>query len=548
MTTVVNMIPNSLSGETNQDSEPNLAVNPANPLQIVASAFTPDPMGGPNAPIYVSSDGGNTWTLNSIVPSPSTTADMTLRFSASTNDLYAGILRSSDIAFLALRTGDFLSSTIMTTLESRGNEDQPFTQATTVADGADAGKDRVYIGHNDFNVDGSTASLDFSLNAAIDSPTFSTVRLEARTSALTPFGNRQDGPQIRPAIHSDGTIYAAFYGWRTYDSNNLVTSDVVITRDDNWGTGSNPFTALVDGGDGVSGMRVATNIQFTWDKYLGQERTGGDLSIAVDPNNSSTVYLAWADQQPAGYTLHVCRSTDRGVTWSGNLRTIVNATNPALAINNNGQVGFLYQQVTGPAGNQRWETHLQRTADGGITWGDLLLATVPADTPAATFDPYLGDYEYLMAIGTDFYGIFCANNIADPANFPNGVMYQRNADFGTHTLLDVDGVTPVPVSIDPFFFTSPEVPTFSSYPVCGIQFTGTVPANSTITWFTYGWPAEWHVIWTVVPTTSVPGAPQIKWRVQVERDPTDTITYWISITNITGSDVNIESRYCILGV
>ena len=44
---VINMIPKSLSGEQNQDSEPNLAVNPANPLQASATAFTPDPLSGP---------------------------------------------------------------------------------------------------------------------------------------------------------------------------------------------------------------------------------------------------------------------------------------------------------------------------------------------------------------------------------------------------------------------------------------------------------------------------------------------------------------------
>src|SRR6266850_4215234 len=65
---LVNMIPKSLSGESNQDSEPTIAVNPANPLQIAASAFTPDPLKGSFSPIYISSDGGNSWTLNSIVP------------------------------------------------------------------------------------------------------------------------------------------------------------------------------------------------------------------------------------------------------------------------------------------------------------------------------------------------------------------------------------------------------------------------------------------------------------------------------------------------
>src|SRR5690349_20814728 len=39
---VVNMIPRSLSSEVNQDSEPTLAVNPANTDQIVGTAFTPN--------------------------------------------------------------------------------------------------------------------------------------------------------------------------------------------------------------------------------------------------------------------------------------------------------------------------------------------------------------------------------------------------------------------------------------------------------------------------------------------------------------------------
>src|ERR1043166_1746319 len=84
---LVNIIPKSLSGETHQDSEPTIAVNPANPLQIAASAFTPDPLRGSFAPIYVSNEGGNTWTLNSIVPGNNRltgTRDITVQFSKTT--------------------------------------------------------------------------------------------------------------------------------------------------------------------------------------------------------------------------------------------------------------------------------------------------------------------------------------------------------------------------------------------------------------------------------------------------------------------------------
>jgi Subtilase family len=81
----------------------------------------------------------------------------------------------------------------------------------------------------------------------------------------------------------------------------------------------------------------------------------------------------------------------------------------------------------------------------------------------------------------------------------------------------------------------------------GVQFTGTVPANQTRRWFTFRWPAHWHVAWTVVPTTPRLGAPQISWSVSVERAEDAYITYWISITNLTGEEVGIEARYAVLG-
>jgi len=107
--------------------------------------------------------------------------------------------------------------------------------------------------------------------------------------------------------------------------------------------------------------------------------------------------------------------------------------------------------VTGTGGGQRWVTHLERTTDGFATSPtDLVLANVPANAPAPTFLPYIGDYSHLMSVGKDFYGIFSANNTPDPTNFPSGVTYQRNANLSATTpmLLDLDNTTPVPVSID----------------------------------------------------------------------------------------------------
>ena len=84
-------------------------------------------------------------------------------------------------------------------------------------------------------------------------------------------------------------------------------------------------------------------------------------------------------------------------------------------------------------------------------------------------------------------------------------------------------------------------------PWVGVQFTGAVPANATTCWFTFNWPAHWHVVWTVVPTTPRPGAPQISFQVKHERATDGFITYWICITNLTPVPVNIEGRYGVLG-
>lgn len=448
---IVNMIPKSLSSETNQDSEPTLAVNPANPLQIAASAFTPDPGGGDLAPIYVSTDGGNTWVLNSIVPSDSAsgsmTADITVAFGTSSNVLYAGIIRlpivNNSTRLNILSTKNFLSSTKMKVLVNRVGVDQPYVGAATATNGAAKGKDQVFVGSNDFAAqNGQTATIDRSTNGT----KFSTVRIESRATG------GQDGPPVRPAIHTDGTVYAVFHAWRTFDSNSGDgTADIVVVRDDNFGNGKPSFGALQDT-DNLSGKRVAQNSHFNFNDFLGLERTGGAVSIAVDPGNSSVVYVSWADTQNGVYTIHLRKSSDRGVTWSdSDLNTVPSATNPALAVNNTGKIGFLYQQLAGQGASQRFVTHFEHS-DDGQNWSDLVLADTPANTPAKSFDPYLGDYAHLLSLGTDFYGIFSANNEPDLTNFPNGVTYQRNHDFNKMQLLDTDGVTPVDPSIDPFFF------------------------------------------------------------------------------------------------
>lgn len=81
----------------------------------------------------------------------------------------------------------------------------------------------------------------------------------------------------------------------------------------------------------------------------------------------------------------------------------------------------------------------------------------------------------------------------------------------------------------------------------GVQFTREIPANSSRRYFTFNWPAHWHVVWTVVPTSPNPGAPQIDYNVKVERASDRYVTYWIEVENLTNKTVHIEGRYDLLG-
>ncbi len=448
---VVNMIPAGWSDEQNQDCEPGISVNPADLNEMAGTAFTFDnpagssalspAMSGAWAPIFYSTDGGATWSLQNVLPSGAgailPTFDVTVRYSGNSGTLYSGLISAASGSIVINRASN--STSHMQTLVTR-HGDQPFVEAIN-----SSGKDKVYVGYN-----GTTthATIDQSMDAATAAPPagFTAVPVDGR--------NNSDGPKTRTAIHPDGTVYGAFYSMNPDGS-----WDVVVVKDTNWGNSAPPYQALIDSIDHLPGVRVATSISVapsgSEDADFGHDRRGWELALAVDPNNDQRVYIVYSQGTTAAdYMLHLRRSTDGGATWQPESRIIVKAKNPGVAINAEGHVGFLYQQVVGATGSSRWVTMFERSSDDFVTFDAHTLATVPSSAPVPATDmaTYIGDYVKLQAFDRNFYGTFCANNTPDLANFPCGVTYQRNVNFATKTLLANDGVTPVPISIDPFFF------------------------------------------------------------------------------------------------
>jgi hypothetical protein len=449
---VVDIIPESLSGETDDDREPNIAVNPARPLQIAASAFTREPLRrADRAPIFVSINGGQNWSCRSIVPSPEITCDITLRFGSSSDVLYVSALRNQIQGYehpelIVCQSARYANTRVMDEVFNRRKDiDQPYIAAMTVGS-----KDCVFVGDNDFNYHtNGVAAIDRSL----DSPNghFTPFSIESRNAYL-------DSSEVRPAITADGAMVYAVFNRVTCISDDQImwTSDVVIVRDDNGGASKPPFSSLIDPEDGLPGARVVKQRTFAWDKCLGGDRLGGDLAMAVHPGNKNKVYLVWSDWTSDRVSLHLKYSTDGGQNWSDNKRDIPDAKNPGVAVNAQGTVGFLYQQVVNTPEGYMWETQFEQTTDDFETPAKLVTLAkfpsgVPVYSPGECHAMLLGDYLHLMSVDNDFYGIFSSNNDPDRSHFPSGVKFQRRESGDHKKLLDLQGHD-VTASIDPFFF------------------------------------------------------------------------------------------------
>jgi hypothetical protein len=458
----VDLIPASASAETAQNAEPSIGVDPIDPTQIWAASF-----GAPN-PFFVSNNGGVTWSIVGAFQHSDTTIAWKVDGSAV---LFATLMATPpdpgtgpDAAPIETFPGVGPAINIWFGPPPQSiNNDQPWIRTGP--------NDHVYVAFTNFDNalpagNGGTASILVSDDGG---NIYRAVTLD-RPGA--PAG--QDSPAVRVAVNGN-TAYAAFIRW-----NNVVDSDadgtrfnaqVMVVRSDNGG-GDN-FTAIGPGGNGVP---VATPIDvfstvrpvpvINTPLTLGQNRTGSNLAIAVDPNNSQHVLVAYNDAPGATrgqLQLVVSESFNGGGTWLEKFRTssTTRSAQPAVAILANGAIGFLYNNYVpggpNPDANGTLSQHFVTTTDDFATNRDVTLATASNAIPANQGQPYLGDYVDLTGIGNTFYGVFSASNADNGINASlTDVSFNRRftGTPGTSSFQLTDGNgNPVDPSIDPFFFS-----------------------------------------------------------------------------------------------
>jgi hypothetical protein len=289
-----------------------------------------------------------------------------------------------------------------------------------------------------------------------------------------------------------------------------------------------PFACSSTDGDTIAmagnALYVSRNSGTNWTRLAWP---GGGSGSAVEIPNSNTVLVGLNDGR-------VLRTTWAGTAWGAlaalaTPRASATVSDIVVDPNNASRIWATYSTV---GAGRVW-----RSDNGGTSWTDHTGTLPNLPMNAIQVDPRNGNRAWVGAS----LGVYQTTDggttwTSFAASLPNAWI----GDLRFHPWARVlraatrnRGVWEIPVD------------GWMTQPVCGVQWTGSLGPNQTQRWFTFNWPATWHVIWTVMPT-SFSGVPQLGWKVQVERASAEFATYWITVTNLTAATVTFEGRYCIL--
>jgi hypothetical protein len=429
-TVVSNSDPTLTNTDTFNDGETTIAINPANPNEIVISAFSGN--WGANAPIWNSTDGGNTWTKRFTVPvptglGPGCPCDQAFDYGRG-NRLSGTFLKSGDI--YSGTTTDPTSSAAWSWLTSMGvavrtnstgigNADQPWLLVNR--DTANAAQDNVYAAYDDFSM--LPRGMQIAVAQGSNPPNF-TIDNSAGTS-LNCIGGDCVNPGHRLAVDtSNGIVYSLFQDLVTgLNPGGFFNLNYMLNRTTDggatWGLNGSATGIVVANADTTQ----ATTKFGTVNALL-----GGIDHATVDPTNGDVYYVyGTRDSVTLNNRLSIIRLTDDGM---GGL-TIgapsfvtgqVDAALPSVAVASDGTVGVLYTTFDGFSGGfPQFTAHFATSTDQGANFSDNTLLTFlsSATDDGNSGQRVLGDYNQVKAIGTTFYGAFTGNGVPLGRPFAN---------------------------------------------------------------------------------------------------------------------------------
>ena len=423
----------------NSEVEPFVAVNPANPSNIIG-VFQQDRWdnGGAHGIIAaVTHDGGQTWTRT--WPHFSTCAGGTAANGGNydrSSDPWVTFARNGDAYFISLSaSADLLTSAVLVSKSTDGGD--TWSEPTTLI------SERSAFHFNDkesITADRTRARYVYAVwdrsqfpseNADFNALRSAAFRGPATFSRTTDGGATWSAPRnIMPtnanlftignqiAVLPDGSlvdVFELFHGSGRQPSPNQFTESLMRSTDKGL-TWSNVIDISTDQSVAVRDPDTGAPV-----------RAGAGLpDVAVDPNNG-TLYVAWNDSRFSGGLrddVALSKSTDGGRSWS--TPTKVNQTpvpvaafTPSVEVAADGTVSVSYYDFRNntPAPGALTDAFLVHSHDSGATWAENRLTPTSFDIEQAPVARgyFLGDYEGLTSAGARFMPFFI-QAVSAPAN------------------------------------------------------------------------------------------------------------------------------------
>jgi hypothetical protein len=389
------------------DTEPSIAVNPRNPLEIVIATFS-EPWGPDrSAPVWRSLDGGATWTKIRVIPQPpsrrSGPGDQYVAYDSNGRLYLTQLDLPPNVGHLPFNyiyrqngsvTDNFIPG-------KDYGDDQPLLNVDLFASGpcfnrlyspwlGFVGRPRSMVTHSgDQGISvANVAAGDVSV-------------AENRTSRL--------------AIARTGKVYLIYKVRKELLPPNFERAQFQVVRSDDCGS---TWKALGPNGVSVHGPdSVVTWFTKTFgnpDKGKVNRARSSDAWIATDPGDGE-IYVAYVSRDATNKAqIYVARSRDEGVTWTSTRITdgSKNSGFPEIAVTANGTVGVLYIDYDDSGAHTIFRHQFAKSFDAGATWTNTTLQAMnPTPLGNANNGFIWGDFEGLTAFGNTFYGAFTGQSL-----------------------------------------------------------------------------------------------------------------------------------------
>jgi hypothetical protein len=426
-TVVNNTDPNLKNTDTFNDGEPSIAINPLNPNEIAITAFSGS--WGANAPLWHSTDAGQTWSKLFTIPVPpgaggtaGCPCDQVIDFGAdgtlfgvfltfSPDNVYTGSTSdaTSSAAWKWWISGAVAQETNLVGT-SKGNADQPWllhNRGTT-----SAASENVFVGYDDFGVGPVGMRVSRSIN--LEPPQFD----------VDAFVGSETGGGINPGHRlatdpRNGWVYSLHQNCTANCGGSPKTISYQLNRSTDQGS-----TWTLNGS--ATGVVVASGVTVQPTPKFGTVNAllGGIDHATVDPATGD-VYVVYGGEDGGGNsTINIRRLNDNGAggLTIGPANVVATGTGagttalPSVAVTQQGSnIGVFYYTFNGiVSGFPQFSTWLAVSNDQGTTFNTQLLKTFlsPAMDNGNPRQRVFGDYVQIKSIGQCFDGTFTGNGAA----------------------------------------------------------------------------------------------------------------------------------------